>query len=139
MRDKPWVASVQTVERAKAERMQRVRALLAGQPKLGAAIHQTMPLQEPRRPLNDQAPQNGPVSSSMIDFSVPNHYANEDLRRFAELFDATLSGPGVHLALFWPHLPPAAVLPWALREVGREPAAKPLRTLFVNLSRSALR
>lgn len=80
-----------------------------------------------------------PVLSSTIDFSVASHSANEDLRRFAELFDSVLSAPpAVHLTLFWPHLPPTAVLPWALRELGREPEGKSLRALFVNSGRSAL-
>ena len=45
----------------------------------------------------------------------------------------------LHAALFWPHIPPRAILPWMLREVSRGRESPPLRTLFVNMGRPALR
>lgn len=112
---------------------------MAARSKIGAVTGEITPSPDPIAPSDARVASSGPVLSSTVDFSVANHCANEDLRRFAEFFDAALSGPtAIHLALFWPHLPPAAILPWALRELGREPEAKPLRTLFVNSGRSAL-
>ena len=74
------------------------------------------------------------------DYSVFLHEPNRDLRSLIELFDKIRgSGCCIHLALAWPHIPPRAILPWMLREVSRGRSNPPLRTLFVNMGRPALR
>ena len=140
MREKPWMASVQTVAKAGAAKAERIRALLTTRSKIDAQSVDTAPPPDTKVPRDARAPPTAAAPPSKIDFSIPNQCANEDLRRFAELFDGALSdATAIHLALFWPQLPPAAILPWALRELGREPGVKPLRTLFINVGRAALR
>jgi hypothetical protein len=79
------------------------------------------------------------VSANDTDFSVLNLPINDDLRCFVELYDKILSSTcPMQLALLWPHVPPRAILPWTLREVGRGLESKPVRTLFINMGRPAL-
>lgn len=93
-----------------------------------------------------QAPREEGASASLegngmqdSDYGILNKTPNEDLLRFCRLFDVVdASAQTVHAALLWPHIPPRSILPWMLREVGRGRSARPLRSLFVNMSRSAL-
>src|SRR6266404_4493965 len=79
-------------------------------------------------------------NASDTDYSVFSQEPNRDLRSLIELFDKVqTSGCCIHLALAWPHIPPRAILPWMLREVSRGRRNPPLRTLFVNMGRPALR
>ena len=74
------------------------------------------------------------------DFSVISDAPNQDLVQFIDLIDRVRAGERkLHAALFWPHIPPRAILPWMLREVSRGRESPPLRTLFVNMGRPALR
>lgn len=73
------------------------------------------------------------------DLTVATVEPNEDLTRFVDLLDdVTTSEERVHAALLWPHIPPRAILPWMLREVGRGRSEAPIRTLFLNMGRPAL-
>jgi hypothetical protein len=75
-----------------------------------------------------------------IDFSVLTKAANADLKALVELFDiVSASDCKLHIALAWPHIPPRAIMPWMLREVTRGRRSPPLRTLFINVGRPALR
>jgi len=74
-----------------------------------------------------------------VDYGILNKTPNDDLLRVSRLFDVVdASSNAIHSALLWPHVPPRSILPWMLREVGRGRSARPLRSLFVNMSRSAL-
>lgn len=64
---------------------------------------------------------------------------SRSLVEYSDLIDTVVSSDQkLHTALFWPHIPPRAILPWMLREVGRGQAAPPVRTLFLNMGRTAL-
>jgi hypothetical protein len=74
------------------------------------------------------------------DFGVVASAPNRDLVQFIDLIDdVRASERRLHAALFWPHIPPRAILPWIIREVSRGRETPPLRTLFVNMGRRALR
>jgi hypothetical protein len=74
------------------------------------------------------------------DFGVIPHAPNRDLVQFVDLIDRVRAGERkLHAALFWPHIPPRGILPWMLREISRGRESPPLRTLFVNMGRPALR
>jgi hypothetical protein len=74
------------------------------------------------------------------DFGVIPNAPNQDLVQFIDLIDRMRAAERkLHAALFWPHIPPRAILPWMLREVSRGRESPPLRTLFVNMGRPALR
>ena len=74
------------------------------------------------------------------DFSVISDAPNRDLVQFIDLIDRVRAGERkLHAALFWPLIPSSAILPWMLREVSRGRESPPLRTLFVNMGRPALR
>src|SRR5690349_14044740 len=63
------------------------------------------------------------------DFGVIPDVPNEDLVQFIDLIDqVSASQRKLHAALFWPHIPPRAILPWMLREVSRGRESPPLRT-----------
>jgi hypothetical protein len=52
------------------------------------------------------------------DFEVLTSNPARNLIDFADLFDRVIaSDDKIHAALFWPHIPPRATLPWMLREV----------------------
>lgn len=73
------------------------------------------------------------------DLCVITSTPSRSLVEYSELLDTVISSDQkLHTALFWPHIPPRAILPWMLREVGRGKAAPPLRTLFLNMGRPAL-
>jgi hypothetical protein len=73
------------------------------------------------------------------DLTVATVEPNEDLTRFVDLLDEVIASEEVvHAALFWPHIPPRAILPWMLREVSRGRVEKPIRTLFLNMGRPAM-
>ncbi|AHY52455.1 DEAD/DEAH box helicase family protein [Bradyrhizobium japonicum] len=85
-----------------------------------------------------------PVHSASVktdrEFAVLPETPNQDLVPYVDLIDmARTSERRLHAALFWPHVPPRAILPWMLREVSRGRDAPPLRTVFVNMGRPALR
>jgi hypothetical protein len=74
------------------------------------------------------------------DFGVIPSAPNKDLVQFIDLLDSVrASEHTLHAALFWPHIPPHAILPWIIREVSRGRESPPLRTLFVNMGRPELR
>jgi hypothetical protein len=74
------------------------------------------------------------------DFGVILYAPNRDLVQFVDLIDRVCAGERkLHAALFWPHIPPRGILPWMLREVSRGRESPPLRTLFVNMGRPAIR
>lgn len=85
----------------------------------------------------------GSVSATVADdcdLSVVPETPNQDLRQFIDLIETVhTSDRKLHVALFWPHIPPRAILPWMIREVSRGRTREPLRTLFVNMGRPALR
>lgn len=75
-----------------------------------------------------------------LDYSVLAQEPNPDLMRLVDLFDEVLSSDiCLHLGLAWPHIPPRLILPWMLREVCRGRERPPIRTLFINVGRPALR
>ncbi len=81
-----------------------------------------------------------PAAAIDRDFGVVTVVPNDDLIKFIELIDRVYASERkLHAALFWPHIPPRAILPWMLREVSRGRERPPLRTLFVNMGRPALR
>ena len=81
-----------------------------------------------------------PPSQPDRDFGVISDAPNRDLVQFIDLIDRVRAGEHkLHAALFWPHIPSSAILPWMLREVSRGRESPPLRTLFVNMGRPALR
>lgn len=81
----------------------------------------------------------GAAVESDRDFSVIPDAPNQDLVQFIDLIDAVRAGEcKLHVSLFWPHIPPRAILPWMLREISRGRESPPLRTLFVNMGRPAL-
>lgn len=116
---------------AKAE---RIRALLARSRKSNRA-----PQPNGSHADNAGAARSDEPPVGDTDFSVLNLPVNDDLHRFLELFDQILTREcPIQLALLWPHVPPRAILPWTLREVGRGLQSKPVRTLFMNMGRPAL-
>ena len=104
------------------------------------------------RPTNGASDQAAPVEREVIarpmpenastkdrDLAVATVEPNEDLICFVDLIDEVLASEEVvHAALFWPHVPPRAILPWMLREVSRGRLTKPIRTLFLNMGRPAM-
>jgi hypothetical protein len=79
------------------------------------------------------------ADTSDADLSVLNQQPNTDLVKFVQLFDCIVSSNRrLHAALMWPHIPPRVILPWMVREVSRGHRSPPLRTIFLNMSRSAL-
>ena len=82
----------------------------------------------------------GPPSKPIATLPSYRKLPNQDLVQFIDLIDRVrTSERKLHAALFWPHIPPRAILPWMLREVSRGRESPPLRTLFVNMGRPALR
>jgi hypothetical protein len=80
-----------------------------------------------------------PVTQADSDLGVMTTKANQDLAHFIDLLDEIIvSEDKLHIALFWPHIPPRAILPWMLREVIRGRISQPVRTLFLNMERAAL-
>jgi hypothetical protein len=73
------------------------------------------------------------------DFDILNQRPNEELIRVGQLFDSVIaSDQPCHTALTWPHIGPRSILPWMIREVSRGRHSPPIRTLFLNMNRSAL-
>lgn len=86
------------------------------------------------------APVHSASAKTDREFAVLPETPNQDLVQFIDLIDmARTSERRLHAALFWPHVPPRAILPWMFREVSRGRDAPPLRTVFVNMGRPALR
>jgi hypothetical protein len=81
-----------------------------------------------------------PAVEADRDLGVIPGAPSRDLVQFIDLIDrVSASERKLHAALLWPHIPPRAILPWMLREVSRGRESPPLRTLFVNMGRPALR
>ncbi len=82
----------------------------------------------------------GPADETDRDLGVISAAPNRDLVRSVDLIDVVnASERKLHAALLWPHIPPRAILPWMVREVSRGRHGRPLRTLFLNMGRPALR
>jgi hypothetical protein len=138
VKHRPWEAGQQTPSEAAAERAERARKLVS---RMRGRVAPTSD-----SPKSNEVPASGTQDpeatgdSTDTDYSVFLQEPNRDLRSLIELFDKVrTSGCCIHLALAWPHIPPRAILPWMLREVSRGRSNPPLRTLFVNMGRPALR
>ena len=136
---KPWIANAKSVAENKAAQAARVRALVAARGRarpeaIVAVAADSLPSVGVAATAANQA-----VDPEGIDFSVATRTANSDLRQFIRLYDlVTGHETPIHLALMWPHCPTPSLLPWALRELGRERGRAALRTLFINAGRPAL-
>jgi hypothetical protein len=137
VKDRPWETARQTPSEAAAARAERARKLVSRMRDHVAPAPASPKLEVP--PPVTQEP-DAAKNASDTDYSVFPQEPNRDLRSLTELFDKVrTSGCCIHLALAWPHIPPRAILPWMLREVSRGRRNPPLRTLFVNMGRPALR
>lgn len=131
-----WGTDIANIAQAASARAERARALVAklhGNKTLSAdvAITPTVAVEIPAR--DDLS------NARDADFSVLNQQPNDNLIQTIGLFDSVvLSGRPLHAALIWPHIPPRAILPWMVREVCRGRCGPPIRTLFLNMGRSAL-
>ena len=123
---------------AAASRKERTKRLLARMKGRGGANEAMQP----------SAAINGTATSASVvadvvddrDLGVVPETLNQDLVQFIDLIDRVhASDRKLHVALFWPHISPRAILPWMLREVSRGQTGASLRTLFVNMGRPALR
>ena len=126
------------ISEAAASKKERTAQLLARMKERHAA------LEVPDAPvtLDSKGPDVSPtpVDEPDRDFAVIPDAPNQDLANFIDLIDrVSASERQLHAALFWPHIPPRAILPWMMREVTRGRENPPLRTLFVNMGRPALR
>ena len=122
---------------AAASRKERTKQLLARMKERRAANE----VVRPSAAINGAAPSASAVATVVDDrdLGVVPETPNQDLVRFIDLIDRVhASDRKLHVALFWPHISPRAILPWMLREVSRGRTAVPLRTLFVNMGRPAL-
>lgn len=132
-----WASDKTTAAKAAKEKSERVRTLVAklAQSKIAPAV-----VEVPRPPRNRES--QAIIDSFFttdLDFAVLTEKPNADLVGYVSLFDSIMSGSGcLHAALIWPHIPPRAILPWMVREVSRGRQSPPLRTLFINMNRSAL-
>lgn len=132
MAKRGWEADTQTFAEAAAAKSERTRALLAQLQERRTAGHPTMACAK-----ESDALESGDIQDA--DYGILNKKPNDDLLRVSRLFDLVDSSPhAIHAALLWPHVPPRSILPWMLREVSRGRRSRPLRTLFMNMSRSAL-
>jgi hypothetical protein len=134
MRRSSWHERIAEAETARKERTKELLARMKGRgsatdlPKRSSTIHS-----RPSDPVvgTDEADRDLGVISATL---------NRDLVRFVDLIDVVNANERkLHAALFWPHVPPPAILPWMLREVSRGRDGRPLRTLFLNSGRPALR
>jgi hypothetical protein len=138
VKDRPWETARQTPSEAAAERAERTRQLVSRM-RERAASASDFPKSDDVSAPGTQEPE-ATHDTTDTDCSVFLQEPNRDLRSLIELFDKVrTSGCCIHLALAWPHIPPRAILPWMLREVSRGRNNPPLRTLFVNMGRPALR
>lgn len=134
---RPWETARQTPSEAAAARAERARKLVSRMRDHVALAPESPKLEVPA-PVTQEP--DAAQNASDTDYSVFSQEPNRDLRSLIELFDKVqTSGCCIHLALAWPHIPPRAILPWMLREVSRGRRNPPLRTLFVNMGRPALR
>jgi hypothetical protein len=126
------------IAEAAASKKERTRQLLARMKERRATVE----VSESSIAPNGTEPQGalGAAVEPDRDFGVIPDSPNQDLVQFIDLIDRVRAGErNLHAALFWPHIPPRAILPWMLREVSRGRESPPLRTLFVNMGRPALR
>jgi hypothetical protein len=126
------------IAEAAASKKESTKRLLARMKELRAAVEAPESSIAP----NGTGPHlslNPPVEADR-DLGVIPGAPNRDLVQFIDLIDrVSASERKLHAALLWPHIPPRAILPWMLREVSRGRESPPLRTLFVNMGRPALR
>src|SRR4051794_32173415 len=126
------------IAEAAASKKKRTAQLLARMKERQAAVETFDPLAAINVAEPEAARRNAVRSDR--DFDVIASTPNGDLVRFIDLIDdVRASERTLHAALFWPHIPPRAILPWIIREVSRGGETSPLRTLFVNMGRPALR
>jgi hypothetical protein len=126
------------IAQAAASKKERTKQLLSRMKERRATIEAP----ESSAALNGTGPATSlePAIAADRDFSVIPDAPNQDLVQFIDLIDRVRACERkLHAALFWPHIPPRAILPWMLREVSRGRESPPLRTLFVNMGRPALR
>jgi hypothetical protein len=116
----------------------RVKSLLERMRGRSAPVMDPTPVEV--APLVEAKAHENTAGCQDVDYTVLTERPNEDLKSQAELFDKVLADNcRIHLVLAWPHIPPRAILPWMVREVSRGRQSRPLRTLFVNMGRPALR
>jgi hypothetical protein len=138
VKHRPWEAGQQTPSEAAEGRAERARKLVSRMRDRIAPTSDS-PQSDEMAASETQEPE-ATHDATDTDSSVFLQEPNRDLRSLIELFDKVrTSGCCIHLALAWPHIPPRAILPWMLREVSRGRSNPPLRTLFVNMGRPALR
>ncbi len=138
MKHRPWEAAQQTLSEAAAERAERTRKLVSRMRDRAAPASDSPKLDDVLASGTQEPAATHDTTDT--DYSVFLQEPNQDLRSLIELFDKVrTSGCCIHLALAWPHIPPRAILPWMMREVSRGRSNPPLRTLFVNMGRPALR
>jgi hypothetical protein len=126
------------IAEAEASKKERTKQLLARLKERRTAVE----LPKSSICFNETGPDTSftPSVEADRDFGVIADAPNRDLVQFIDLIDRVRAGERkLHAAVFWPHVPPHAILPWMLREVSRGRDSPPLRTLFVNLGRPALR
>ena len=136
MSRRPWGTDIANIAQAASARAERVRALvvkLHGNKTLSADVAIT-PTAAVEIPLGDNL-----SNARDTDFGVLNQQPNDNLIETTALFDSVVSSNRpLHAALIWPHISPRAILPWMVREVCRGRCGPPIRTLFLNMGRSAL-
>jgi hypothetical protein len=137
MSRRSWATDTQDIAEAAWSRNERVRSLVAKLQQRKAsssAVAASIPSVNTEPVKVEQK-----LGPSDADFGVLNEQPNAELVELVQLFDWVLASTrSLHTALIWRHLPPRAILPWMVREVSRRRRIPPLRTLFLNMSRSAL-
>ncbi|MGE3367013.1 MAG: hypothetical protein AB7I34_26635 [Rhizobiaceae bacterium] len=134
MRHTPWNEQIPETAASKQERARQLLAQMKER-----LSRKTEPVISPVVPLL-QVGNNGDddhLEDCELDVAAPK--PARSLIEYSELLDVVISSDQkLHAALFWPHIPPRAILPWMLREVGRGRTGRPVRTLLLNMGRPAL-